>query len=185
MCDADSSDSVQDGGSGELNNPINAAAYSGSVDMLRLMLRHFEDRSLEWRDDRSVILTRALLTAITQSPENQQILTKLLLEYGARIQYQTSELLPKLPLEAAVTRGLISVVNYLLQTRDANGQFADTLAESGIRTCLFLYYFAISSYGCSGAEELPREQQTDKLRLHMSQLLTSPLFFAFDSADLL
>ena len=99
------------------------------------MLQHFDDRSREWKEEKPDILTRALLTAVTQSPENQERLAELLVERGARIQYQPSESLPKLPLEAAVTRGLLDVVNYLLRIKDIEGCYADTLAESGIRTC--------------------------------------------------
>ncbi|KAE9378682.1 ankyrin, partial [Stipitochalara longipes BDJ] len=79
-----------DGGSGTLDNPINAAACSGSKEMLRLMLDHFKDekkRAESWNEEPWKILTKALLTAIIQSPKNQKDLVELLVQRGARIQY--------------------------------------------------------------------------------------------------
>jgi ankyrin repeat protein len=124
-----------DGGSGTLDNPINAAACSGSKEILKLMLDNFKDkskRSKTWEENDSDILTKALLTAITQSPKNQKDLVELLVERGAKIQYVPSAALPNLPLEAAATRNLLPVVEYLLIVRDNFGNIADTLAVSGI-----------------------------------------------------
>ncbi|KAF8859524.1 ankyrin [Acephala macrosclerotiorum] len=136
-----------DGDSGVLDNPINAATCSGSEAMLRLMLVGFETRSSEWREEKSMVFTKALLTAVTRSPMNQEGLVRLLIENGARIQYQTSEVLPKLPLEAAVTNGLLDVVNYLLKVRDTAGQYADILAESGIHGTALHAAIAVSKPG--------------------------------------
>lgn len=121
-----------DGGSGLLDNPINAAACSGSRDLLELMLKHFDARSPDWKDEKWVVLTKALLSAITQSPENQKSLAILLVENGARINYPISPTLRNLPLEAAATKNLLDVVGYLLEVNKEDGQFADTFAESGI-----------------------------------------------------
>jgi ankyrin repeat protein len=127
--------SLLDGGSGTLDNPINAASCSGSKEMLKLMLDNFKDKnklSKTWDEKDSDVLTKALLTAITQSPKNQKDLVELLVQRGAQIQYQPSATLPNLPLEAAATKNLLEVVRYLLKTRDTFGKYADTLAVSGI-----------------------------------------------------
>ncbi|PMD59882.1 ankyrin, partial [Hyaloscypha bicolor E] len=87
-----------DGGSGKLDNPINAAASSGDPAMLKLMLKHCEKPDLPWKEDKGRVLTKALLTAITLSPEKspenppekQLALVKLLVENGANIQYKIS-----------------------------------------------------------------------------------------------
>ncbi|RDW56403.1 hypothetical protein BP6252_14169 [Coleophoma cylindrospora] len=124
-----------DGGSGRLDNPINAAASSGSQQMLKLMLDNFEDKTKrfkDWTEDDSDVLTKALLTAITRAPKNPIEVVKLLVQRGAKIQYERSTVLPNLPLEAAATKNLLEVVKYLLKTRDNFGNFADTLAVSGI-----------------------------------------------------
>jgi ankyrin repeat protein len=121
-----------DGQNGMFGNPINAAASSGSRVMLDLMLRNFGNCSPGWKEPKSTILSKALLTAITQAPENHETLARLLVDNGANIQYETSALLPNLPLEAAATKCLLGVVNYLLETKDTSGRIADTLAESGI-----------------------------------------------------
>jgi len=124
-----------DGGSGTLDNPINAASCSGSKEMLKLMLDTFKDekkRAETWIEDPPNILTKALLTAITQSPKNHKDLVELLVQRGARIQYVPTATLPNLPLEAAATKNLLEVVNYLLKVRDNHGNIADTLAVSGI-----------------------------------------------------
>jgi len=126
---------VLDGGSGTLDNPINAAACSGSKKMLELMLDNFvkpTKRAESWIEDPSEILTKALLTAITQSPKNQKDLVELLVDRGAKIQYEPSATLPNLPLEAAATKNLLDVVNYLLNVIPKRGEIADTLAVSGI-----------------------------------------------------
>jgi ankyrin repeat protein len=124
-----------DGGSGVLDNPINAAACSGSREMLKLMLDNFKvksRRSETWNEEDSDILTKALLTAITRSPKSQKDLVELLVDRGAKIQYVPTAALPNLPLEAAATKNLLEVVKYLLKVRDKYGNYADTLAESGI-----------------------------------------------------
>ncbi|KAH6667730.1 ankyrin repeat-containing domain protein [Halenospora varia] len=120
------------GGIGRLENPINASACSGSVPMLELMLSNFDKRSVDWTEDKTDVLTKALLSAITQSPENQKRLVEVLITSGASIQYKISANLPNLPLEAAATKNLLEVVDFLLKTRDNANNFANTLAESGI-----------------------------------------------------
>ncbi len=114
------------GGSGRLDNPINAAACSGSQTMLQLMLDGFPNRREDWKEDKRDVLTKALLSAITESPKNQLILVQKLRNAGARIDYQMSDSLPNLPLEAAATKNLLDVVNYLLDIG------ADPCSESGI-----------------------------------------------------
>jgi hypothetical protein len=99
--------------------------------MLKLMLDHFNNP--EWEVDRGKVLTKALLTAITQSPENQLELVKLLVQSGASIRYEISGSLPSLPLEAAATKkDLLRVVEYLLEVEDNQKQRVDLSAESGI-----------------------------------------------------
>lgn len=100
--------------------------------MLRLMLDNFTNRLSDWKEQESVVLTKALLTAITQSPENHLTLVTLLVDRGARINYKMSDSLPNLPLEAAATRNLLDVVEYLLNPHDKMNQRADPCAESGI-----------------------------------------------------
>ncbi|RDW58477.1 hypothetical protein BP5796_12407 [Coleophoma crateriformis] len=124
-----------DGGKGKLDNPINAAASSGSQPMLNLMLDNFKDKSKiseGWNKEESDVLTKALLTAITQAPKNPIDLAELLIQEGARIQYDRSIDLPNLPLEAAATKNWFEVVKYLLKVKDKSGNIADTLAISGI-----------------------------------------------------
>jgi ankyrin repeat protein len=98
--------------------------------MLKLMLDHFNNP--EWEVDRGKVLKKALLTAITQSSENQLELVKLLVQSGASIQYEISGSLPSLPLEAAATKDLLPVVEYLLEVKDNQKQRVDLSAESGI-----------------------------------------------------
>jgi len=98
--------------------------------MLKLMVAHFDNP--DWEENRCNVLTTALLTAINLSPEKQLDLVKLLVENGASIQYQTSDSLPNLPLEAAATKNLLEVVEYLLGTADTYNQRVDLGAESGI-----------------------------------------------------
>ncbi|KAE9382221.1 ankyrin, partial [Stipitochalara longipes BDJ] len=119
-----------DGGSGMLDNPINAAASSGDPEMLNLMLDHFDNP--DWKEDKCRVLTKALLTAITLSPEKQLKLVKSLVQSGASIQYEISGSLPSLPLEAAASRDLLHVVEYLLEAKDNQKRRVDLSAESGI-----------------------------------------------------
>ena len=106
--------------------------------MLKLMLEHCENP--DWKEDRGSVLTKALLTAITLSPENspenppekQLELVKLLVEKGANIQYEISGSLSSLPLEAAATKDQLLVVEYLLNVQDNRNQRVDLCAESGI-----------------------------------------------------
>jgi len=118
-----------DGGSGRHDNPINAAACSGSEGMLLLMLQNFDRRLSEWKEDKCAVLTKAMLTAITKSPEDPLALVHILHKNGARIDYLTSNSLTNLPLEAAATGNLLSVVEYLLEAENGH---ADPCAESGI-----------------------------------------------------
>jgi len=82
--------------------------------------------------DKDRVLTKALLTAITLSPEKQLKLVKLLVQSGASIQYKISSSLPSLPLEAAASKDLLHVVEYLLEEEDNHKQTVDLSAESGI-----------------------------------------------------
>ena len=106
--------------------------------MLKLMLEHCENP--DWTEDKGRVLTKALLTAITLSPEKspenppkkQLGLVKLLVENGANIQYEISDSLSSLPLEAAATKDQLLVVEYLLNVQDNRNQRVDLCAESGI-----------------------------------------------------
>lgn len=108
--------------------------------MLKLMLKHCEKPDLPWKEDKGRVLTKALLTAITLSPEKspenrpekQLALVKLLVENGANIQYKISGSLSSLPLEAAATKDLLLIVEYLLEVQDNQNQRVDLCAESGI-----------------------------------------------------
>jgi hypothetical protein len=94
------------------------------------MLYHFNNP--DWKVDKDRVLTKALLTAITLSPEKQLKLVQLLVQSGASIQYKISSSLPSLPLEAAASKDLLHVVEYLLEEEDNHKQTVDLSAESGI-----------------------------------------------------
>ena len=98
--------------------------------MLKLMLDHFNNP--DWKVEEDRVLTKALLTAITLSPEKQLKLVKSLVQSGASIQYEISGSLPSLPLEAAASKDLLHVVEYLLEAKDNQKQTVDLSAESGI-----------------------------------------------------
>jgi len=113
--------------SGRLQTPINAAASSGHIEMLELLL-DYDDAS---RPDVKAEYGRALLSAITQTFNQKRLpLVEQLVNRGADIHFNAGNGLYNTPLIAAAAMNDVPVVEYLLEISENKKEFMD--AETGI-----------------------------------------------------
>jgi ankyrin repeat protein len=117
--------------SGRLKNPVNAAASSGQVKMLQLLL----EKDVVSEEERKERYGRALLSAITQlfNPKDRILLVKELVGRGANVKFIAGNCLHNTPLAAAAANNDEEVVKYLLgrfESEVAKKDFMD--AQSGI-----------------------------------------------------
>jgi ankyrin repeat protein len=112
---------------GRLGSPIGAAASSGNLDMLKLLIQH-DQTTLE---DRIQPYSSALINAITQKiVDDRKPLVQLLVEAGADVNFETGSGLCNRPLTAAAAINSGTVMDYLLKV--APDKTATINAESGI-----------------------------------------------------
>jgi len=113
---------------GRLKSPLNAAASSGSLEMLKLLLEN--DDSSE--GDKKEVYGRALLSAITQTfNKNRVALVTELTAQGADVNFVAGNCLLNGPLAAAAAMNDEKVVKYLLEIfKGDKKEIID--AESGI-----------------------------------------------------
>jgi ankyrin repeat protein len=113
---------------GRLKSPLNAAASSGNLEMLKLLLEN-DDSSGE---DKKEVYGRALLSAITQTfNKNRVALVIELTAQGADVGFVAGNCLLNGPLAAAAAMNDEEVVKYLLEiSKDNKKEIMD--AESGI-----------------------------------------------------
>jgi ankyrin repeat protein len=115
---------------GRFGSPIGAAAKSGDLQMLKLLVGH--DVKTTTKEQRRKPYSHALINAITQDavPENRLPLVKLLVEAGADVDFETGSGLDNRPLTAAAAINATTVLEYLLEkTPDRK---ATINADSGI-----------------------------------------------------
>jgi len=112
---------------GRLGSPIGAAASSGNIHMLKLLIEH-DKTSLEQRRQP---YSCALINAITQNVVKDRLpLVKLLVEAGADVDFETGSGPYSRPLTAAAALNSATVMDYLL--KKAPDKRATINAESGI-----------------------------------------------------
>lgn len=113
-----------------LGSPVGAAASSGSLKMLELLLNH--DRLTTTTEERKRSYSYALINAITQAvvKENRLFLVKLLVTAGADVDFETGSGLDNRPLTAAAAMDATTVIKHLLDKSPNRKATID--ADSGI-----------------------------------------------------
>lgn len=112
---------------GRLGSPIGAAASSGKIDMVKLLIKHDKTTPKQ----RIQPYSCALINAITQKfADDRLALVKLLVEAGADVNFETGSGLYNRPLTAAAAINSGTVMSYLLEK--APDKRATINAESGI-----------------------------------------------------
>jgi ankyrin repeat protein len=114
--------------SGKLQSPINAAASSGQLEMLKLLVGKDESSPPE---EKKAVYGCALLSAITQAFNKDRLpLVKELIDRGADVKFSAGNSLLNGPLNAAAAMNDIEVVTHLLRIAKDKKELIDV--ESGI-----------------------------------------------------
>lgn len=122
---------------GRLGSPVNAAASSGNLDMLKLLLEtHSDQETLALEDEgrlneRTALYGRALLSSITQTFNKDRLqLVQLLIKHGADVNFEAGTCLHNRPLTAAAAMNDKVVVQEILSHSTDRASMMN--AESGI-----------------------------------------------------
>jgi hypothetical protein len=129
---------------GRLRSPIGAAASSGNLQMLDLLLKHIEnttknpalqltpDQQKPIKEQQKRAYSYALINAIKQNAfkENRLSLVKSLVKAGADVDFETGGGLDNRPLTAAAAMGATTVIEHLLEK--SPDRIVTINADSGI-----------------------------------------------------